>query len=43
MRMEKATVKKKRPVKIIVQVLNEPSTEAIINTAKILKTLGTSA
>ncbi|SCC62078.1 Protein of unknown function [Bacillus cereus] len=41
--MEKATVKKKKPVKIIVQVLNEPSKEAIVNTAKILRTLGTSA
>lgn len=43
MKMEKATVRKKKPVKIIVQVLNEPSNEAIINTARILKTLGTSA
>ncbi|HFJ9408626.1 TPA: hypothetical protein ACLBZV_001435 [Bacillus cereus] len=43
MEMEKATVKKKKPVKIIVQVLNEPSKEAIVNTAKILRTLGNSA
>ncbi|MGM2837767.1 hypothetical protein [Bacillus pseudomycoides] len=43
MEMEKATVKKKKPVKIIVQVLNEPSKEVIVNTAKILRTLGNSA
>ncbi|WP_279626818.1 hypothetical protein [Bacillus proteolyticus] len=41
--MKKATAKKKKPVKVIVQVLNEPSKEAILNTAKILRTLGTSA
>ncbi|MGW8749472.1 hypothetical protein [Bacillus wiedmannii] len=41
--MEKTTAKKKKPVRIIVQVLNEPSKEVIMNTAKILKTLGTTA
>ncbi|MEY8191093.1 hypothetical protein AB4X15_15740 [Peribacillus simplex] len=41
--MEKKTAKKKQPVKIIVRVFNKPSNEAIINTAKILKALGTHA
>ncbi|WP_284702792.1 hypothetical protein [Peribacillus simplex] len=41
--MGKATAKKKKPVTITVRVFNEPSKEAIINTAKILKTLGTYA
>ncbi|MDG1632680.1 hypothetical protein ACXC7F_16640 [Bacillus cereus] len=41
--MEKVTIKKKKSVKIIVRIINEPSNEAIMNTAKILKTLGTSA
>lgn len=41
--MDKVTTKKKKPVKIIVQVLNQPSREAIVNTARILKTLSTSA
>ncbi|MDA2383128.1 hypothetical protein PDN41_15295 [Bacillus cereus] len=41
--MEKTTAKKKKPARIIVQVLNEPSKEVIMNTAKILRTLGTTA
>lgn len=41
--MGKATTKKKKPVSITVRVFNEPSNEAIINTARILKTLGISA
>ncbi|WP_255449427.1 hypothetical protein [Bacillus sp. AR18-7] len=41
--MKKATGKKKKPIVITVRVFNEPSREAIINTARILKTLGTSA
>ncbi|WP_335375149.1 hypothetical protein [Bacillus sp. JJ1122] len=41
--MGKATNEKKKPVKISVIVFNEPSSEAIINTAKILKTLGINA
>ncbi|MGG0788280.1 hypothetical protein ABE132_06010 [Peribacillus simplex] len=41
--MSKTTAKKKKPVTITVRVFNEPSKEAIINTAKIIKTLGTSA
>ncbi|MEY9865376.1 hypothetical protein ABIE66_000755 [Peribacillus sp. B2I2] len=41
--MGKTATKKKKPVPITVRVFNEPSKEAIINTAKILKTLGTSA
>ncbi|WP_280513600.1 hypothetical protein [Bacillus xiamenensis] len=40
--MAKKTSKKK-PVSITVRVFNEPSNEAIINSAKILKTLGTHA
>lgn len=43
MKMEKVTIKRKKSVKIIVQIINEPSNEVIINTARILKTLGTSA
>lgn len=39
--MVTATTKKKKSVTITVRVYNEPSKEAIINTAKILKTLGT--
>ncbi|WP_256938196.1 hypothetical protein [Bacillus thuringiensis] len=41
--MRETTTKKKKPITITVRVFNEPSKEAIINTAKILKTLGTSA
>ncbi|MEX5519765.1 hypothetical protein [Bacillus cereus] len=41
--MGEATTKKKKSVTIMVRVFNEPSNEAIMNTAKILKTLGTSA
>ncbi|MEX6700187.1 hypothetical protein ABS315_11260 [Peribacillus frigoritolerans] len=41
--MGKATTKKKKPVTITLRVFNEPSKEAIINTAKILKTLGIKA
>ncbi|MEB9820433.1 hypothetical protein P4K54_15260 [Bacillus cereus] len=40
--MGETTIKKKKPITITVRVFNEPSQEAIINTAKILKTLGTS-
>lgn len=39
----KTTIKKKKSIAITVRVFNEPSKEAIINTAKILKTLGTHA
>ncbi|MCR8870532.1 hypothetical protein [Peribacillus frigoritolerans] len=38
--MRKAIAKKKSPVTINVTVINKPSKEVIINTAKILKTLG---
>jgi hypothetical protein len=41
--MEKATTKKKPTITITVRVFNKPSNEAIINTAKILKTLSTHA
>ncbi|MDG4655556.1 hypothetical protein P6P90_04800 [Ectobacillus antri] len=41
--MRKTTTKKKQPIIIKVTVINKPSKEAIINTAKILKALGTSA
>ncbi|MBM7620185.1 hypothetical protein JOC95_002038 [Bacillus tianshenii] len=41
--MDKVATKKKKPIKITVQVLNQPSHETIVNTARILKTLGTSA
>lgn len=34
---------KKKSVKIIIEVLNEPSHATLLNTAQILKTLGTSA
>ncbi|WP_290370130.1 hypothetical protein [Peribacillus sp. Bi134] len=37
------TTKKKKPITINVTVINKPSKEVIINTTKILKTLGTSA
>ncbi|WP_255286632.1 hypothetical protein [Bacillus sp. AFS076308] len=37
------TTKKKKEITINVTVINKPSQKAIINTAKILKTLGTSA
>ncbi|MED3315705.1 MULTISPECIES: hypothetical protein [Bacillus cereus group] len=41
--MRKTTTKEKKPITINVIVINKPSNEAIMNTAKILKTLGTSA
>lgn len=41
--MGETTTKKKKPITITVRIFNEPSKETIINTAKILKTLGTSA
>ncbi|WP_264371008.1 MULTISPECIES: hypothetical protein [Bacillaceae] len=41
--MGKATTRKKKTITINVKVINNPSKEVIINTAKILKTLGTSA
>ncbi|WP_283957828.1 hypothetical protein [Rossellomorea marisflavi] len=34
---------KKKNIKIIVEVLNDPSHDTLLNTARILKTLGTSA
>ncbi len=37
------TTKKKKEITINVTAINKPSQEAIINTAKILKTLGTHA
>lgn len=43
MKMEKETLKNRGPVKINVRVLNEPSKEAIVNTAKILRILSNSA
>ncbi|WP_275425403.1 hypothetical protein [Bacillus sp. CGMCC 1.16541] len=39
----KNKTKKNKTVKINVIVVNQPSQEAILNTAKILRTLGTSA
>lgn len=39
--MGKAITKKKKPITIIVRVYNEPSEEAIINAAKVLKYIGT--
>jgi hypothetical protein len=41
--MKKIIKKKKQPVTITVTVMNKPSANTILNTAKILKTLGTSA
>lgn len=39
--MRKETVKKKKEVTIHVTIINKPSNKAILNTARILKTLGT--
>ncbi|BCD01253.1 hypothetical protein BC30048_4155 [Bacillus cereus] len=41
--MGETTIKKKKPITITVRVFNEPSKEAIMNIAKILKTLGNAA
>ncbi|AJH72504.1 hypothetical protein DJ86_659 [Bacillus cereus ATCC 4342] len=41
--MRETIIKKKKPITITVRVFNEPSKEAIMNTAKILKTLGNAA
>ena len=41
--MKETRTKKKKTITITVKVFNKPSKEAIINTAKILRTLGNSA